>query len=347
MNVDEFARKIPKVELHNHIVGAMRLDTVLDLAAKHELKVPVEDPRKLYEYEDLTGFLVSHTFVCETVRDREDFARVAFECLEDAFTTGNVRYSEVFCNPTNHMDNGIPYATVMDGFVDGLQRAEEELGVRARLIPSINRESPVAVAEAMMDEILAHRLDEVIGIGIDHNELPYPPEMFAGVYERAGRAGLRRTAHTSHDAPASWITTCLDLLGCTRIDHGYRVIQDPDVLRRVVDEEVPFTCGMTTAGAFWRLPESDEPGAATVNPIKVMVEKGVNVTLGSDDPTMFHTDQGLEYVKFCSEFGFEPKQAADMSLAAVEASWLSDAEKADLRRQFVAEIDELTAQLTA
>jgi adenosine deaminase len=347
MNVDEYLRKIPKVELHNHIVGAMRLETALDLAKKHDLKVPVEDPQKLYEYDTLGAFLTSHTFVCATLRDREDFARVAFECLEDAFNTGNVKYSEVFCNPTNHLVNGIPYKTVMDGFVDGLQRAEAELGVRARLIPSINREDSVSVAEAMLDEMIDYRQDEVIGLGIDHDELPYPPEMFTGVYQTAGRAGFRRTAHTSHDAPASWITTCLDDLGCERIDHGYRVIQDPEVLRRVVDEQVPFTCGMTTAGAFWRLPESDAPDAPLVNPIKVMVQKGVNVTLGSDDPTMFHTDQGLEYVKFCNDLGFEPKQAVDASLAAVEASWLTDGEKADLREEFVLEIDALTAQLSA
>jgi len=347
MNVDEYLRKIPKVELHNHIVGAMRLETALDLAKKHDLKVPVEDPQKLYEYETLVDFLTSHTFVCATLRDREDFARVAFECLEDALVTGNVRYSELFCNPTNHMANGIAYKTVMDGFVDGLKRAEAELGVRAKLIPSINREEAVAVAEAMLDEMVAYRQDEVIGIGIDHHELPFPPEMFAGVYQAAGRAGFRRTAHTSHDAPASWITTCLDDLGCDRIDHGYRVVQDPDVLRRVVDEQIPFNVGMTTAGAFWKLPESDAPDAELVNPVKLMVEKGVNVTIGSDDPTMFHTDQGLEYVKFCNELGFEPKQAVDASLAAIEASWLTDAEKADLRKQFVAETDELTVQLTA
>ncbi|GAB7007453.1 adenosine deaminase [Nocardioides sp. AN3] len=347
MNSDEYLRKIPKVELHNHIVGAMRLETALDLAKKHDLNVPVEDPQKLYEYDTLVEFLVSHTFVCETVRDREDFARIAFECLEDAYVMGNVKYSEVFCNPTNHLANGIPYRTIMDGFVDGIRRAEAELGVRARLVPSINREEPVAVAQAMLDEMIAYRQDEVIGLGIDHHELPFPPEMFAGVYQQAGRAGFRRTAHTSHDAPASWITTCLDELGCERIDHGYRVTQDPEVLRRVVDEQVPFTCAPTTAGAFWQIPESDEPDAPLTNPIRLMVERGVNVTLGSDDPTMFHTDQGLEYVKFCNELGFEPKQAVDASLAAIEGSWLTDAEKADLRKSFKTEIDGLTAQLSA
>lgn len=347
MNLNEFVRKIPKVELHNHIVGATRLGTALDLAAKHDMKLPVDDPQKLYEYDDLIGFLISHHFVSATLQDREDFARVAFECLEDAYTSGNVRYSEVFCNPTNHMDNGVPYRTVMDGFVDGLKRAEAELGVRARLIPSINREQPVATAQAMMDEMLAYPLDEVIGIGIDHHEVPFPPEDFADIYIQAGKAGLRRTAHTSHDAPASWITTCLDLLGCDRIDHGYRVVQDEEVLKRVVDEQIPFNACVTTGGDFWRLKLTDEPDAPLVHPVKIMVERGVNVTLGSDDPTMFHTDQGLEYVKFVEEFGFTADQAIKVSLAAIDASWLDDSEKVGLRAEYEKEIEQMKGELVA
>jgi len=242
------------------------------------------------------------------------------------------------------MDEGISYQVLIDGFIDGLHRAETDFGVKARLIPSINRQESVASAMNMLDMMIEHRRDEVIGIGIDHDELPYPPENFADVYIAAGKAGFRRTAHTSHDAPATWITTCLDLLGCERIDHGYKVIQDAEVLKRVRDEQVPFTCGMTTAQEFWKLPESDEPGAPLVNPIKVMVEEGVNVTLGSDDPTMFHTDQGNEYIKFVNDFGFTAEQAIEVSLAALEGSWLSDSEKKTLRGEFDTELATLRAQ---
>lgn len=344
MTTDDFVRKIPKVELHNHIVGAMRLSTVLELAKKNNVPLPPGDPEKLYEYDTLIEFLTAHVFVSATLQKREDFERAAFECLEDALITGNVRYSELFVNPTNHMAEGISYEVMMDGFVDGLRRAESELGVKARLIPSINRQEPVATAQAMLDKIISYPHDEVIGIGIDHDELPYPPENFAAVYQAAGRAGLKRTAHTSHDAPASWITTCLDLLGCDRIDHGYRVIQDHEVLKRVRDEQVPFTCAVTTAEEFWKLPESDAPDAPLIHPVKVMVEQGVKVTLGSDDPTMFHTDQGTEYVKFCNDLGFPPEEAVERSFAAIDGSWMSDSEKATLRREFGTEIAGLKSE---
>jgi adenosine deaminase len=347
MPADDFVRKIPKVELHNHIVGAMRLETALDLAKKNGVPIPPGDPQKLYEYDSLIAFLTSHVFVSNTLQKREDFARAAFECLEDAYLTGNVQYSELFINPTNHMDEGIAYEVLLDGFIDGLHQAQEQYGVTARLIPSINRQVPVASAQNMLDLMIEHRRDEVIGIGIDHDELPYPPEMFTEVYVAAGRAGFKRTAHTSHDAPASWITTCLDELGCDRIDHGYRVTQDPEVLKRVRDEQVPFTCAMTTAQEFWKIPESDEPDAPLVHPIKVMVEQGVNVTLGSDDPTMFHTDQGNEYVKFCNDLGFSTDRAVEASFAALEGSWLSESEKSSLRKSFETEVAELKTKFGA
>jgi adenosine deaminase len=344
MDVDTFVRRIPKVELHNHIIGAMRLETALDLAKKNSVPTPPGDPAELYEYDNLIDFLTAHVFVSNTVQKREDFARVAYECLEDAYRSGNVRYSELFINPTNHMDEGIGYEVLIDGFIDGLRQAEEEFGVQARLIPSINRQESVAKAQNMLDLMIEHRRDEVIGLGIDHHELPFPPEHFADIYIAAGKAGFRRTAHTSHDAPATWINTCLDLLGCDRIDHGYKVIQDPEVLKRVRDEGVPFTCCMTTAQEFWKLPENDEPGAALVHPVKVMVEQGVNVTLGSDDPTMFHTDQGNEYVKYVNDFAFTPQQAVDVAFAALDGSWLDDSEKKALRSSFEAEVSELKAE---
>jgi adenosine deaminase len=135
------------------------------------------------------------------------------------------------------------------------------------------------------------------------------------------------------------------VLGCDRIDHGYRVTRDPEVLRRVTDEQVPFTCTFTSAQVFWPSAASDEPGEPAVNPIKAMVDAGVKVTLGSDDPTMLHTDVGTEYVKFFRELAAKPERAREISLAALDASWLDDAEKSTLRAEFEAEIDALESQL--
>jgi adenosine deaminase len=121
--LDEFLRRIPKVELHNHVTGAVRLQTVVDLAKKNDIPMPIGNPEALYEYKELIGFLTSHAFVCGTLRDQDDFARVAYETLEDGHVHGNVRYMEIFFNPTIHMKAGIPYPTVVDGLVEGIHRA--------------------------------------------------------------------------------------------------------------------------------------------------------------------------------------------------------------------------------
>ncbi|SEB37258.1 adenosine deaminase [Rhodococcus jostii] len=347
MNADKYLRSIPKVELHNHVTGAVRLQTVVEIARKNSIPLPAGDPGALYEYVDLIGFLTSHSFVCSALRDRDDFSRIAYESLEDGYQNSNVRYMEMFFNPTNHMADGVAYTEVVDGLVDGIRRAEAEFGVQGRLIPSINRQQSIAVAREMLDAIVAHRRDEVIGIGMDHDELPDPPEKFATVYQAAGRAGLKRTAHTSHDGPASHILTCLDELGCDRIDHGYRVTRDAQVLQRVVDEQIPFTCALTSAQMFWPWAAIDETPDGAVNPVKTMFDAGVNVTVHTDDPTMLHTDLGSEYIKYFRDCVLDIDSTHAAGLSALDAAWLDESDKSVLRKEFRAEMTRLGSELNA
>ena len=337
MDYEEFLRRIPKAELHCHVEGAVRPQTLAELARKNGVPLPAGDPEDLYRYEDLAGFLSVYGLVCRAVAGREDFARIAYEALEDGVRLGNLRYREMFFNPTLHP--GVPYRDVVDGLVEGVRAAESDFGVRCRLIPSVYRQDPVEVAAAMLREVLDHRPEEVIGLGMDGDELRDPPEKFAPVYREAGRAGLRLTAHTSHDGPASLITTCLDVLGCERIDHGYHVIDDPDVLRRVRDQGVPFACAPGCP------PLCGWPKELSRSPIKVMVDRGLRVTLNSDDPPMLHTDIGTEYVRFCTELGLGPGAARGLCLEAVEAAWLDDADRRALRAEFEREVDALAAEL--
>jgi adenosine deaminase len=339
VDLDEFLRRIPKVELHCHVTGSVRPETFADLAGKNDVSLPGGDPAQLYEYEDLEGFLAIYELVSRSLRHREDFARIAYESLEDGARLGNLRYREMFYNPTLHMREGVAYTDVVDGLVGGIRAAEADLGVRCRLIPSIYRQDPVEIAREMLDAVLAHRPDEVIGLGMDGDELRDPPEKFASVFEAAAKAGLRRTAHTSHDGPAGHILTCLDVLGCERIDHGYHVIDDPEVLRRTRDEGIPFACALPTP------PLCGWPKELSRSPIKVMVDRGLWVTLNSDDPPMLHTDIGTEYVRFCRELGYGQEKARELCLAAVDACWLDDGEKRSIRRDFEAEIDALEQKL--
>ena len=339
MDYESFLRKIPKVELHCHLEGAVRAETLSDLARKHGIQLPSSDASKLYEYESIYDFLKIYGLVCEVLKDRDDFRRAAYESLEDAAKLGNLRYREMFWNPQNHFDFDVSYETQVDGLVDGLKAAEADLGVRCRLLAAINRQKSPAEAVKMVEMVVEHRRDEVIGIAMDHAEALGPPEGFAEAYSLAARAGLHRTAHACEDAPPKNIVACLDVLGCERIDHGYLILEDPTVVQRARDEGVFFTaCLTSTAQVYgWR----DLPN----HPIKRMVDQGLRVMLNSDDPPMFQTDIGEEYVRVCMEMEYGPEMAREFALGGVEAAWLDDDERRQMRRAFEDEISSLQGEL--
>jgi adenosine deaminase len=335
----EYLRRLPKVELHCHVEGTLRPATVVDLATKHGIALPTEDVDQLYSYETIYEFLEIFRFVNSTVIDRDDFARVAYESLEDGVKLGNLKYREMFFNPTLHTPRGVPMATVIDGLADGIHAAEKDFGVRCFLIADVYRQDSPELALAMTEDVIANRVPELIGLGMDGAEAPDPPEKFVASFELAGKAGLRRTSHASEDAPPTNITACLDVLGCERIDHGYHILSDEAVVARCRDEGIHFTCCPTSTAVVYGWPD------LTAHPIKGMIEAGLKVHLNSDDPTMFRTDIGKEYVDFIGQNDYPPELAKELVLNGVDATWLDDSGKAALRKEFEAELATLDAQL--
>jgi adenosine deaminase len=180
----------------------------------------------------------------------------------------------------------------------------------------------------------------VIGLGMDGAEAPDPPEKFVDAYRLARQGGLRLTAHACEDAPARNITSCLDVLGCERIDHGYHIIEDDAVVTRCRDEGIYFTvCPTATAVCYFDAEDFSS------HPIREMVAKGLLVMINSDDPTMFHTDIGTEYVKMVEAADWGPEQVREFSLNGVDGSWLDEDERRRLRDEFETELTELEAEL--
>lgn len=341
MDYTAFLRRVPKVELHCHLEGTVRAATVAELARKHGITLPDSDVDSLYDYDTIEAFLDIFGLVASTLIDAEDFERVAFESLQDGQRLGNLKYREMFFNPTLHTRRGVPYRTVVDGLVAGIRRAERELGVGCRLIADVYRQDSPETALAMVEEVLAHRPDEVIGLGMDGAEAPDPPERFVAAFARARAGGLRLTSHACEDAPPKNIVTCLDVLGCERIDHGYHILADAAVVRRALDEGLYFTCCPTATARVYGWPDLSR------HPIGGMVKAGLNVTLNSDDPTMFHTDIGREFVDLCTALDYGPEQVRQFCLNSVDGSWLDDSDKSRLRREMATEFDALASELTA
>ena len=201
MDLGEFLKAIPKVSLHLHLMGSIQAATVVDLAGKHGVELPpFDEPEDLYDYPDIYKFLHMYDNSALAIIDRDDFERICYETLTEA-AEHNVRYRELSFNPTTHMAAGVNYETCVDGLIDGINAARADHGIECRLIAAINRMESPELGVEMVETILEHRRDEVIGIGMDYAEAEFPPERFWKAYRMAEAAGLRLTAHQSEDAP--------------------------------------------------------------------------------------------------------------------------------------------------
>lgn len=316
---------LPKVELHCHLEGSVPVDLVQALARRHG--VPLSSPRPLYAFESLEEFLEDYVAVSGLLRTPDDFAEVAYSALAAAHREGNLVYREMAFNPQNHP--GVDVGDAVAAIGDGIASARTEFGVEARIVVAVNRERGAEEAGDLVRRVVALDDPRVVGIGLDHNELAGPPELFAEAFAVAGSAGLGRTAHAGERGNSHEIARSLDVLGVSRIDHGYAVLTDPDLLRRSLDDGVHYATCWSTSG--WH--------AGGVSPIPQMLAAGLDVSVSSDDPPMLGTQIGAEFVAAGAACGWSLAQAQDVVLSAVRASFLTEPEKAvlteRLRGEFV------------
>ena len=339
MNVDEILRRIPKTELHLHLEGAVSANTLAQLATKHGVALPAhDDPADLYDYETLADFLEIYAIVSHSIRDEDDFRRVTYECLERCARDG-ARYVELFFSPESHLEIGVDYPTMLDGVIRGQVDAQADFRIQSRLVPAINRELGPARALNFVRMVVEHRRPEVIGVAMDFNEVGFPPEDYVEAFQYAADNSLHRTSHEGEVGPAANVRSSIELLGCERVDHGYAVIDDPDLLASCVESQIPFTvCPTTTT---YTTPWRDL--AAADHAIRVMADAGLKMMINSDDPPMLSTDLANEYRILHNVMGFSLENIKQFALNGIDATWLDDATKRQWRREWAAEIDELLA----
>jgi adenosine deaminase len=323
---------LPKVELHCHIEGTMRPETVVELATKNRIPVPTTDPSELYRYANLTEFLNVFWLVQATLVTRNDWALLAYESVIDGAAHG-LAYREAFFTPGRHLADGHDLADIVAGLDDGLAAAEDETGVRCRLIFDIDRAFGPAAALASVERLVelirarAPGTERLIGLGMDSTELGIDPASFAASYALAAGVGLHRTAHQGENSPASAIRTALDVLGIERIDHGISVFEDADLVARMRDDRIAFT---VCPGANVRI-NPDVCSSLDAHVFPRMRSEGLLATLNTDDPALVGLDLDLEYAEVAAAYGYGVDEMRAIVLDAVDACWAPDDERRALR----------------
>ena len=335
VDTEDFIRSLPKAELHLHLEGAVAATTAIELAKKHGLAADhYEDASKLFDFADLGAFLKAYDIICDSIVDAGDFHRVTYEMLARCAGNG-VRYVEFFFSPQAH--HGVAYTTMLDGITAAMRDAARDYGVHSRLIPALNRELGPEISMEFLDLVVAHRREEVIGIGLDYNEVGHPPGVYADVYRRARNRGLRVTAHAGENGPSEHVGASLDVLACDRIDHGYHVIDDPALVAACRKRGVFFTVCPTTTTYTTTFRDLASPGHA----IHRMLDAGLNLVINTDDPALFRTDLNREYLLVARHMGCTPEQLAGVALNGLRASWLDDTTKRAWISEWSTEINRL------
>ena len=337
---------MPKMELHCHLLGTVRRKTFEALARKSGSPIPTEDIESFYTRgEKPVGVLrVLRALDADLLKSADDLHRITYEYLEDAADHA-VRYAEFFWNPTGTVrDSRIDFANAQDAIVRAIWDAERDFGIVGRLIAAIDREAEPAAAMEMVGWVTSRRRDEVVGIGIDYREVDRPPELFLEAYRAARRAGLKTTAHAGEfGLPWPNVATALDLLEVDRIDHGYTVLQNPELVRRCVDRGILFTV-VPTNSYYLRTLAPDR--WAIDHPIRRMPAAGLSIHPNTDDPTLHQVTPTRAWEMMISDFGFDLDDLRSFMENGLQGAWIDDATRRQWRAEWLGAFERLRPQTT-
>ncbi len=322
-------RTMPKAELHIHIEGSLEPELIFKLAQRNgvALSYPsVEALRAAYAFTDLQSFLDIYYAGASVLLKEQDFFDMAWAYLEKA-AAENVVHTEIFFDPQTHTARGVPMQTVILGLHQACERAQQELGISAKLILCFLRHLSEEDALATLEAALPWR-EHFIGVGLDSSERGHPPEKFARVFARAAELGLHRVAHAGEEGPPAYVTGALDVLKVERIDHGVRSVEDPALMDRLAAERIPLTvcplsnlklCGVKDL-ADHQLPQ--------------LLSHGLVAMLNSDDPAYFGGYLNANYLA-CFEAMpvLGAKDAYVLARNSFEASFVSAAQRAQWQAQ--------------
>ncbi|EOV0957030.1 adenosine deaminase [Edwardsiella piscicida] len=341
----DFLAQFPKLDLHYHLLGGVRLETMRDLAKQAGVPLTERDAKSFYRrYQAQTGQvkggIAALNFLYPLLTRPQDYCRVMQEVAEDAAATG-VRHLELFWNPS---DTALPYAEVTAALAEGLACAAQRWDIHALFLPAINREKSPEEAVRMVETVLAHPHPLVPGIGIDYREHDAPIEHFWKAYRLARQGGLRLTGHCS-EFGLHWrnVESGLDLLHLDRIDHGYSIVDNPELMARCARDGVPFTVVPSNTFFLTRWPDRD--AWRQHHPIRRMAAAGIDLIPATDDWHMHDTNGAECYRVMVEEFGFDLDGVRIMLANAIDACWQPAPLKARWRSQWLAEFDALRARL--
>jgi adenosine deaminase len=331
----ERIERMPKAELHVHLEGSIRPETVLDLGRRHGIEYPFTDAasaREWFHFRDFPHFIEVYVGICNALLTVEDYERVTYELAEDAHRQ-NIHYLEVTfapVSPLNPRTTALP-ELVLAGMRAGARQAQDDFGVHMQFIVDAVRSRPREDVMAIAEWAVENLGDGLIGLGLGGSEVGYPASIHRDALRFAAERGVRIALHAGETVGPESIWDALEC-GSERIGHGVTAIHDPELVRHLAERGTILEVS-PTSNICLGVARSYE-----THPFRALYDAGVQVTVNSDDPPMFDTSLTNEYIALATYCDFSVEQLFDLSLRAVHAAFLPAEERSALAERFVAEM---------
>src|SRR5262245_26905386 len=326
----ELLQRLPKTDLHCHLDGSLRLDTVIDLARRQHVKLPTTDRGELFNMlyagehvASLDDYLRAFDITLSVMQVEEGLERAAYELAEDAWRE-NVRYIEVRYSPLLHTRNGLRPAQVVEAVLRGLRTAKREFGIRYGVIlcaiRTLSPEQSLRIAELCV----AFKNRGVVGFDLAGSEVNNPAKIHRQAFQLVIDNNINCTAHAGESFGPDSVHHAIHKCGAHRIGHGTRLVENSDLLNYVTDHRHPYAL----------CPASDvqtrAAGSWETHPVDFFVDYGVRVTINTDNRLMSDTTVSKELYLCHKHFGWSLQTIKEIIIAGFKSAFMPYREKADL-----------------
>lgn len=324
--LSNYINALPKAELHVHIEGTLEPELLFALAQRNNIQLPyasVQALRDAYAFDDLQSFLDLYYAGAAVLITENDFYDMTMAYMRRAHAHGVV-HAEIMFDPQTHTERGIAIETVFAGIARALREMRDTTGISSYLLLSFLRHLSEDAAFATLESALPLReqyLDLWVGIGLDSAEHGNPPEKFSRVFTRSKELGFRLVAHAGEEGPASYVSSALDLLGAERIDHGVRSEEDPALMQRLIQQQIPLTVCPLSNLKLKVVADLSQHNLAR------FLRAGVLVTVNSDDPAYFGGYIADNYLACALALKLSSDELAKLARNSIQASFLPQERK--------------------
>lgn len=340
--IENLITHMPKVELHVHLEGSVRPETLLKLAARHQVYLPVHDVtglREWYQFRNFDHFIKIYTTISSCLRTAEDIELITREFLQGQ-AEQNIQYSEVTFTPySQFINNQLDFNEQMEAVNRARARAETDWGVKMGIIMDIPRQIDAEDGLAIAERAVERFGDGLIAFGLGGPEKGNPPEKFKAAFDLVREAGIPCILHAGETGGPESIWKALNVASSRRIGHGVRAIEDPALMEHLKQNQIPLEVCPSSNICLKVFPSLAE------HSLPQLMEQGLFVTINSDDPPMFNTTLTNEYSKCQQAFGWDAATIEKLVMNGVKASLLPEKTKLVMLIEFDASFQKLRREL--